>query len=266
MADSDDDNYLLKINGLVPTGAVTLRDFDQGVVETLGGVVVDDPMNATGYYLKDIKGIDIDSPLPDPNGFTGGVSGPAGFAGIPIVFSYPEDTTQKYKLPMVMIRRDGIDPALSRWHPSAQQYRAPAVGANKVGVNIGSAANPNVRYGYDRTVTSVQAMPYDLTYTIRVISKFRGQTGKSNHVNALLMHILKVYGPYTSVLLTDSLGDVRSYEAFGESIGTSDEGFEIADRVLGFDVSLRIEGELDIYDPVTSDTLISLPSFSFTKS
>jgi hypothetical protein len=247
------------VAGTAPGGRVGITDFDRGVVETLGGIIVQDNINATGYYLKNIPGI---------NNYTdttasGGVQAVPGFAGVPIVFSFPEDTFAKYKLPMVMIRRDSIEPAVNRWHPGAQQYVAPKSGAKQISVNIGTSDTPKFVSGYTSYQEMQQAVPYDFTYTVRIISKFRGQTGTTNHTNALLEYVIGIYQPYCRVLVKDSLGYLRSYEAFQDSIGTSDEGFEIADRVLGFDITVRVEGELDInttstYEAVTSNPVINL--------
>ena len=252
-----DELFIQRAKGQRPTGIVGLRDFDQGIVDTLGAVEVRDNKNATGYYLIDVPGFDR----------TGGVAAPDGFVGVPIVFSYPEDTFQKYKLPMLMVRRDSIDPALTRWHPFSQQYNAYTQGSRRIGVNIARPGqNPNWIYGYDKKEDMQQAVPYDITYTLRLITKFRGDQGKANHTNALLTHILKVFQPYCRVLVRDSLGDLRSYEAFQDNISSSDSSSEVADRTMGFDITLRVEAELDLNEPMVHNTVISLPQLNLVPS
>ena len=60
----------------------------------------------------------------------------------------------------------------------------------------------------------------------------------------------------------DSIGDVRTYEAFQESISPLDEVSEVVDRVIGFAVTLRVEGELDLLDPETKNTVTALPTIT----
>ncbi len=62
-------------------------------------------------------------------------------------------------------------------------------------------------------------------------------------------YVLRIYQPYSRVLVTDSVGDCRDYAAFMESISHLDEVPEVTDRVLGFAVTLRVEAELDLNDP-----------------
>jgi hypothetical protein len=102
------------VTGNSRTGVVNLRSFDEGVVLTLGGSLVTDPLNMTGYYLKDVTGIDDLFPT---TGNPTSVEGPSGWQGVPVVFAMPEDKNAKFKLPMVLIRRDSVEPAMNRWHP-----------------------------------------------------------------------------------------------------------------------------------------------------
>jgi hypothetical protein len=244
-------SYIDRSLGKRPNGTVTLRDFDQGVIETLGARVVEDNKNMTGYYLFDVNGLD---------NRTGGVDAPDGFAGIPVVFSYPEDTFQKYKLPMLMVRRDSMDPAMNRWHPFSQQYSSFSTRGRPAAVNLSQpGVTPKWIYGYDKSENMQQAVPFDLSYTIRLISKFRGDTCKANYTNALLMHVLRIYQPYCRVLVRDCIGDIRSYEAFQDNISSSEDTSEVSDRIMGFDITLRIEAELDLNVPAVYDTVISLP-------
>ncbi len=251
----NDDSLREKIAGKRQTGTVTLRDFDQGVVETLGAVVIPNE-NQIGYFIAYDKI---------------GVEAPPGLPGIPIIFGSPEDSFERYKLPMILVRRDGIDPALNRWHPGALQYRAPAAGALLKTAVISAASGTTVS-AFDRMEELQQAVPYDLTYTIKVVSKYRGGgtkklvSGNTAHANALLAYVLRIYQPYTAVIVKDSLGDYRSYEGFVDSLSPSDDGFEVGDRVIGFDVTLRVEAELDLNDPKAFDTVLGGPKIAYTPT
>lgn len=225
------------LGGAYP-GVVTVRDFDRGVIETMGATTLTSipgsPREA--YYLK-LSGIDLAD---------------AGLPGIPVVFSYPEDVYEKYKIPIVLVRRDSIDPALERWHPGMVTYCIPGVGALPVQGQGGAL-------GYPRVLEQQQAVPFDLSYTILIEARHRGVPGgQRNQVLRILQHVMSVYQPYSYVAVTDSEGDVRTYDAFMDGVTTEDEVFDVADRTLGFSLSLRVEGELDLFEPFERQTVTSV--------
>lgn len=218
------DRYQASVEGRARTGRVGLRNFDQGVVETLGAFI-----EKENYWLT-VEGIDP----------------PPGIPGVPVTFSFPEDVYEKYKLPVLMVRRDDISPAMQRWHPGTLQYRAPATQALPASTTISGVALT----GFDRYEEAQQAVPFDLMYSLQVSARYRGALRSKNHTNALLQYVLEVYPPYCRVVLKDSLDTVRSYEAFMEGITPMDDAGDVADRTLGFVITLRVEGELDLHDPV----------------
>ena len=74
MADTADIAALRsRMEGRARTGTVTLRDFDKGVVETLGAKVT-----KSNYYVE-VPGV-----LPPP-----------GYPAVPVFFGYPEDIYEK---------------------------------------------------------------------------------------------------------------------------------------------------------------------------
>lgn len=235
-----------RTEGRRPTGIVGLRNFDQGVLDSLGVVLVE-----SNYYLSK----DALSPM----------QATPGMPGIPVVFSFPEDMFEKYKLPVVVIRRDDISPAMQRWHPGMVTYRSPAKGARPVSVSYGDPLNPVVKAGFDRYEQQEQAVPFDITYTISILARHRGfgpggetPTGTASprtQINKLLDYVLRIFAPYTSVHLKDDLGDVRSYSAFMESISHLDELAQVTERVIGFALTLRVEAELDLSDPTEHTTV-----------
>lgn len=207
--------------GRARTGTVGLRSFDEGIVRTLRTVLVEPTQGQADYYLQGIEGLDLAPGMP----------------GVPIVFTYPEDAFAKYKVPVITVNRDDIEPAMNRWHPGSLQYRAPAPGAHQVTVRG--------RTGFDRYEEMQQAVPYDLTYSLVLYTRTRNQG------NILMDYCLRIYPPYCNVKVLDSIGDFRLYAAFTEGIGSLDDVPEIGDRVIAFAVTLRVEAELDLNDPYT---------------
>lgn len=240
-----------RTEGRARTGFVNLRSFDEGVVETLGAKIDADLQN---YFLdlEPVETVGFDPPETSP--FHRGIVEPRpGLPGIPVTFALPEDVFEKYSIPVILVRREGLDPAMQRWHPGSLQYRAPGRGAHPVQYQASSTSE--VKEGFDRAEQVDQAAPFDLLYTINVVARNRGAPGILNQANRLLDHVLRIYPPYCRVLVKDSVGDLRSYEAFMEGTSPLDEVADVTDRVIGFAVSLRIEGELDLTDPVIRKTV-----------
>jgi hypothetical protein len=180
-----------------------------------------------------------------------GVCPPDGAPGIPVVFANPEDVLKDYKDPVILVTRSDISPAMERWQPGGNQYRAPGVGAIPFVATLG---NQTV-HGFDRMEQLPQAKPFDITYTVSVKARYRGAKGNRNNANNLFMHVLRTYPPYGKIDLIDSIGDHRSYEAFNEGIANIDSVGEVQERELGFAITLRVEAELDINDPTTVKTV-----------
>ncbi len=250
--------------GRAPAGRVGLRNFDQGVVETLGAEVFDSGTGLSNYFIATSRIAPVE-PAP-------------GLPGIPITFSHPEDIWERYRQPVIVIRRDDIAPAMTRWHPGMVTYRTPALGAKPVSVRLGPTTG--VVAGYDKYEQKEQAVPFDITYTISILARHRGKgplprrgdpakfTGAAgsprNQVNAILDYCLRIYAPYTAVLVRDSLDDIRTYSAFMEAISHLDEVPEVTERVLGFALTLRVEAELDLRDPVTQRAVTAPLTMSTT--
>lgn len=250
MSQASDEALRRRIAGLARTGTVVIDDFDRGVQETLGAKIGGfTPSNRT----SDRRGYFWSLPTVKP---------PPGMPGIPVIFVVGEDNYERFKIPFVKVALTGLNPAMGRYHPGSVAYRVPAAGAAPVVV---SGAR-----GFDRYEEGTQADPYDLTYTITVIAKRRGQPDARSKVpvveggssNALLTAVLRVYAPYCGVNVLDSLSDVRTYTAFQEGVSPVDEVTEVGDRQVGFSISLRIEGELDMNDPrnVTAARRLTLRS------
>lgn len=223
-----------RVQGGARNGLVGIRAFDQGIVETLGAKI---DTKLDNYFVQ-IEGID---PAP-------------GMPGVPITFSFPEDVYEKYKLPAILVRRDDIAPAMQRWHPGAGKYRTPGRGALPVA--------SGTQTSFDRFENAHQSTPFDLVYTLEVRARHRGGEGVRNQANGILHHVLRVYQPYGRMVLIDSVGDYRSYEAFMEGVAVLDEVAEVAERMIGFAVTVRVEGELDLNDPVTQKAVTKPPTLN----
>lgn len=240
-----DDALKLREAGLARTGTVGLRDFDVGVIDTLAGTTRiendDQTVAPVGIYTQ-----------------PPGVCPPDGYPGVAIVFAFPEDVVRDYKVPFIHVRRDEVSAALERWHSeAATQYRAPGDGALPISVK---APGGSTLTGFDRYEELPQAWPYDIVYTVSVKARFRGATSPTqrNNLNALFQYVMRVFPPYGKVNVVDSIGDLRTYEAYNEGIANLDGIGEVQDRILGMAITLRVEGELDLKDPFTARAVKAL--------
>ena len=66
--------------------------------------------------------------------------------------------------------------------------------------------------------------------------------------------------------MKDSLGDERVYEAIVEAVVPLDEVADPSHRVVGFTVTVRVEGELDLFEPKTYKAVAGFPEIVTTKS
>jgi hypothetical protein len=240
-----------RTEGRARTGFVNLRSFDEGVVETMGATL-DEGQSDYFLHLGDVSTDGID-PLPSSHFHRGPVDPRPGLPAIPVTFSFPEEVFKKYSIPMILVRRDDVAPALERWHPGMLQYRTTGRGA--LPVVYQPTPNMTPQEGFDRAEQVEQAAPFDLSYTVSIVARNRGSAGIRNQANRVFDHVLRIYQPYCRVLVRDSIGDMRSYSAFMEGVSHLDEVAEVTDRVIGFAISLRIEGELDLNDPVIRKTV-----------
>jgi len=171
-----------------------------------------------------------------------------------VMFSYPEAEFKSYVVPLVMIRRDDLSPANERWHSYHQSYATPPSTAKKVQLPTDDSVYSG-KTGYDQREVGLQPIPFDITYTISILSHYRGALGQRGQVQSVLHHVLRTYPPFTRVILKDSIGDLRHYHAFMEGTSVLDDHPEIAERIIGFGVTLRVEAELDLFDPQVAQTV-----------
>ena len=100
---------------------VKLKDFDLGVIETIGAELIDITVDGgtRKAYAKTVPGVTTNVP---------------GFGGkVPVFFGYPEDVYQPFKLPCYVVSRTGLEPNFSR-APWYGYRRAPLDNASKMAV------------------------------------------------------------------------------------------------------------------------------------
>lgn len=233
-----------RVLGRRAVGQVGLRNFDAGIVETLRAEVIDG-----NYFIRDKALYGVEPPPGDP--------------GVGVTFAFPDDNYEHWRFPCIVVRRDDISPAMNRWHPGMATARGPAEGALPLAVTVPTGdLTSTVVQGFDRYEVAQQAVPFDITYTLSIMARYRGHgdrkpigeqvDGSANpktQANRLLDYVLRVYPPYGAVFVKDSLGDYRSYSAFMEATSHLDQVSEVADRMIGFAVTVRVEAELDLNDP-----------------
>lgn len=235
-------SYGRRTHGTERNGSVFIREFDQGIVTTLGATLIEDKDGQGNYYVN------------IPN-----VAPPIDKPGIPVVFAFPEDVWDKHFLPSFVVRRDDIVSAMERWHPGEYQYRVPATTAHPVEVTL---PGQGVVTNWTEREELVQAEPVDILYTVSVMARHRQGINGRLEANEMFRWVLARFNHYGALLVYDSLGDSRTYEVFREGISNLDGLVDVTGRTIGYAVSLRVEAELDIHAPENHKTVTKLPSFS----
>lgn len=213
----------------VRTGQVFIEDFDVGIATTMGAELVDhvrDGETAKVYAIR-IEGL----------------NGPDSYGGlVPVFMSDPEDAYERNELPQIIISRGSISPDMQRWHPGGHEYQIPAAMA-ELRPGPGGRLMPNLVEKKRWTI------PYEISYDVHLRGRLRRQA------DLMLRHALRFYWARGQVFVIDSVGSERGYYAFQESIENLAEVSDVADRLHGHTISLRVEGELDFNEPVLHPTV-----------
>jgi len=235
------------------TGDVWLEDFDVGVIETMGGFIAD------GDYFMQISGV---PPTPWP---TDRESRSVTFArrgdtmpGVMVTFVAPDSRITPFVYPCIVVRRESIEPANSRWPSRHLKYRTPAEGANPVTHtwNDQNGVTHTIN-GYDAYEEQQGNFPFDITYMISVLATAKKA---ETYAQRMLKHVMRVYPPRDGrgVYVKDSIGDTRTYEVFAEGPASLREAMDMVDHQAGYSVNIRVEGELDLKDPYVVKAATSL--------
>lgn len=214
------------------TGQVFLEDFDVGLVRSFGAELMEielDGEKVQDYVLK------VD-----------GVTGPDPYRGmIPVIFMNPEDVYQPDLLPQIVVSRSAVTPAPTRWFPGGREYRVPAATAKTV-------TGSNGQRGPTLVEVKAWTPPFDIQYDVHLRARLQGQAQR------MLRKVGRVLWFYGQIFVKDSEGEERGYHAFAESIDNLDEIAEVSERMVGNSISVRIEGELDFFDPMLARTMTRL--------
>lgn len=217
------------------TGLVDVRSFDQGVMDQTGAYKGPTDLSDDPLPLKETRANQVDPcyRIDVPGASSSPVS---------VFFAKPEQIFKKKILPFVSIERDDFTPAMQRWMGVGHlEYR--------VGVS-GTQAVINGVSGFLAHEIKFQATPYDYTYTISCFDRFEGT------VQPILLKLLQQFPPVGKIKVFDSLGLDRSYECYMEGPVTSIH--EIVDptmRIRGYSFTIRVEGQLDLAGPFTTNAV-----------
>lgn len=201
------------------TGIVWLRDFDQGVVLQLQPVLV-----SNNYFVR----------------FLSGLSSSSG-TDVPVIFNQPEQVYEIRSYPFIHVKRESFEPALQRWHSYGHQdYIAGVPGTGHI---------VDGQMVYDQVEMKPQAWPYDINYSISVYSRYEYEA------QTILRHVMRRFQPRLFVTVKDSLNEDRFYTFFSDpAVSDIGEIVDVAQRLRGYSISVRVEGEIDLVDPVVHTT------------
>lgn len=196
-----------------------LEHFDIGMATTLGAELI--------TQERDGEPAEVYAVL------IAGVTGPDSYKGlIPVIMSDPEDAFEENLLPQIVISRGAINQDRQRWHPGGWEYQIASPTAESV-------PGPGGKLVPNRVERKWWTMPYEISYDVHLRARLRRQA------DIMLMHVGRFFHPTGQVFLRDSKDEERGYYAFQDSIDNLSEIADVADRLHGHTISLRVEGELD---------------------
>lgn len=206
------------------TGQVFLENFDVGIATTMGGELIEIEQDGEKVQVYAVK--------------INGVTGPDEYQGlIPISMSEPEDAYQEHLLPQIIISRGSVTPAMNRWFPGGWEYQVPAAKAKMVVGPDGVTKMPTI------VERKWWTYPYEIAYDVHLRARLRVQGDR------MWRHVGRFFWAYGQVFLTDSEGEGRGYYAFVDSNDDLAELTDVADRLQGHTISMRVEAELDFNEP-----------------
>jgi len=216
------------------TGHVDLVDFDLAVVKQTGALL-DEVQNE--WYLP------LNFYIEDP------AKGPVAIERAVVVFKRPEPTQVQHEVPQIAIIRDDIDPDTTRLYSPTVQYRLPASGAKPVSIN-GAV-------GFNCYETKDKEVPYNITYTIEVWSRYKVPA------QTLLQMMMKRF-PLRGTMIVRATEEAgrnvscdRTYLFFQEGIADLTEINSMVERIPGYALTIRVEAELTLErEPFTVTSFI----------
>jgi hypothetical protein len=210
------------------TGQIFLEDFDIGLAASIGGELVNVALDgeASQHYAVQISG----------------VTGPGEYRGlVPIVMAEPEDVYREILLPEILINRTSVVPQMNRWFPGGHEYQIPASNSHQV-------AGPGGRMMPSLIEKKWWTYPFEISYDVHLRARLRRDASN------MLRHVGRFLWSYGQIFLTDSVGDERGYYAFVDTYDGLDELTDVANRLHGHMISMRVEAELDFAEPFLMPT------------
>jgi hypothetical protein len=206
---------------------ITPKHFDEGVFKRLGGELVEvvrEDRKLRCYAVR-LKGVD----------------GPPDFGGaIPIIHRFPQEVVADYLLPCFCLVPGVPESDDARMTGEMPSERRPADGAVARTV---TRRDGTVETGYDRYETVPPAWPFSFPYEIEAHATLRGEE------RPMFLHLLRTFPKNRGwIAAADSSGEVRTYSAFLEGTGDLSEIQDILNRKPGKSVSVRVEGEISLFD------------------
>jgi len=232
-------------------GNVFLRSFNEGIInvflpELHGGqyfIPIDVITNQVSIMFGNILDVSyLEPPLyPDDHGIASEIG--TRMPGIPLLFTEPDDRISRYVLPCIRITPEDPSPANERWNGVHLKYMAPAKNAELLEADIGFG---NVVQGWSKRQWQQGAKPFDMPYTITA-----GTAGNAARLNCeiLLAYLLQIFTPEGSLPVIDTIGNTRYYNFFTEGPSSLSMIADISDRGIMQSLSVRVLGELDVYNP-----------------
>lgn len=214
------------------TGSLDLLDWDEAIIRAFGA---QEDLDKEQWYLP-LQGIFVNvDGRPEP------------VTRALVVYKRPEPTLISATLPMIAVVRDSIQLAEARLVTPVQSYRLPAEGAKRV-----SAGG---KLGWTHYETKDKEQPYDLYYTIECWARYR------TVAQMLLGMVMKAFPARGAVLVLDGRNNDRTYAVFQENTSDLTDVSSLVERVPGFSLSIRVEGELTLdKEPIV------VPAFTGTQS
>ena len=215
------------------TGSVFLEDYDIGLARTIGAELIEVEFDGEMVQTFAVR--------------IQGVTGPDLTQGlIPVQMTDPEDAFTAHLLPQIVISRGSVTPSMSgRWHPGGHSYQVRAANAETV-VSSGGISGPS------RVEQKAHPLPFDISYDVHLRARLRTQADR------MLAFVGRILWAYGQLRLIDSEGEERGYYAFVDSYENLSEIADVADRLQGHTVSVRVEAELDFEAPVMLPTQYKL--------
>lgn len=207
-------------------GTLTLRDWDAGVLLTMGSETVRYTVDGDQRSANVIRVPGVLSNLANLDN------------AVPVLFWTPEDAYQDYLLPCFTVKRNSMEPAFNRHAWYEWVARGPAKDAKEIILSDGTK-------GYDKYENQWRGSQFDISYDVQVLAR------RQEESNRMLMYALRCFMiPGFVFKVIDSLGDVREYDAVDVSVSETSELADIADRTVGWTISFTVRAEIDLHDPV----------------